>query len=79
MRDDPGADHQSGLRRLLRGTAAKPRRQIGSIERIAGTPEVSATAPIFIVAGAAYWLALAVLQLLSPHMDTPTLVRRKVQ
>jgi ACS family hexuronate transporter-like MFS transporter len=35
--------------------------------------------PIFIVAGAAYWLALAALQWLSPRMDAPTLVRRKVQ
>jgi ACS family hexuronate transporter-like MFS transporter len=34
--------------------------------------------PIFVVAGAAYWLALAALQLLSPRMDAPrTLVRRK--
>jgi ACS family hexuronate transporter-like MFS transporter len=34
--------------------------------------------PIFVVAGAAYWLALAALQLLSPRMDEPaTLVRRK--
>ena len=31
--------------------------------------------PIFIVAGAAYWLALAALQWLSPQMDAPTLVR----
>jgi len=35
--------------------------------------------PIFIVAGAAYWLALAALQWLSPRMDAPTLVRTQVQ
>jgi len=35
--------------------------------------------PIFIVAGAAYGLALAALQWLSPRMDAPTLVRREIQ
>jgi len=40
---------------------------------------VGSYTPIFIVAGAAYWLALAALQLLSPRMDAPALVRRKIQ
>jgi MFS transporter, ACS family, aldohexuronate transporter len=34
---------------------------------------VGSYAPIFVVAGAAYWLALAAIQLLSPRMDTAAL------
>jgi MFS transporter, ACS family, hexuronate transporter len=39
---------------------------------------IGSYAPIFVVAGAAYWLALAVIQLLSPRMDTAALGARGV-
>jgi MFS transporter, ACS family, hexuronate transporter len=39
---------------------------------------VGSYAPIFVVAGAAYWLALAAIQLLSPRMDTAALGARSV-
>jgi hypothetical protein len=42
MCDNSGADHKSVLRRLLRRTAAKPRGQISSIERIARTRGIHA-------------------------------------
>lgn len=37
---------------------------------------IGSYAPIFVVAGAAYWLALATIQLLSPRMDTVALGAR---
>jgi ACS family hexuronate transporter-like MFS transporter len=39
---------------------------------------IGSYAPIFVVAGAAYWLALAAIQLLSPRMDTASLGARIV-
>jgi ACS family hexuronate transporter-like MFS transporter len=40
---------------------------------------IGSYAPIFVVAGAAYWLALAAIQLLSPRMDTAALGARSVR
>ena len=39
---------------------------------------IGSYAPIFVVAGATYWLALATIQLLSPRMDTAALGARTV-